>query len=348
MFGKKTFTLRFDQGDSNVRHTVLVAGGAGFIGSNLIRVLLEEGDRVICLDDLSTGRHGNISDLIAHPRFRFILHDIVEPFTLSMPVDQIYNLACPASPPKYQYDPLQTFKTSVIGALNLLELAREKRARILQSSTSEVYGDPDHSPQEESYRGNVATIGPRACYDEGKRAAETLFYEMHQVHGVDVRIARIFNTYGPWMDPSDGRVVSNFVVQALCEDPLTVYGDGTQTRSFCYVSDMVAGLMALMNAPEVLGTISDPVNLGNADEFTMLELAELVLEKTGSRSPLVHKPLPKHDPLQRRPDLTRAQNLLGWRPKVSLSEGLSMTIDYFAGELVASQERRRVEEGGRL
>lgn len=317
--------------------TVLVAGGAGFIGSNLIRRLLDRGDRVICLDNFSTGRFENIAGLVAHPHFRWVQHDIVEPFTIKTPIARIYNLACPASPPKYQADPLQTIKTSVIGAINLLGLAEEKGARILQSSTSEVYGDPDHSPQEESYRGNVNTVGPRACYDEGKRAAETLFFEGHRQAHVDVRIARIFNTYGPRMDPQDGRVISNFIMQALTGVPLTIYGDGRQTRSFCYVSDMLDGLIALMDAPRGLATVHDPVNLGNPGEFNMLELAQMVRDLVGAPVPLSFHPLPQDDPLQRRPDISRARGLLGWAPRVSLHEGLAQTIEYFRAELAETQ-----------
>lgn len=347
MTKRKAFSIRFDpqgeQPSGRSGRTVLVAGGAGFIGSNLIRRLLDQGDRVICVDNLSTGRFENIGTLVTHPRFGWIQHDVIEPFTVAGPIDRIYNLACPASPPKYQADPVHTFKTSVLGAMNLLELAEAKRARILQSSTSEVYGDPDCSPQPESYRGNVNTVGPRSCYDEGKRAAETLFYESHRTKRVDIRIARIFNTYGPRMDPEDGRVVSNFIVQAISGAPLTVYGDGTQTRSFCYVSDMVDALQMLMEAPEATQAIYAPVNLGNPGEFTMLELAQMVLELTGARGPLVHLPLPKDDPLQRRPDITRAHNLLGWAPKVALREGLLPTIAYFRQELLAQQ---RISAGG--
>jgi len=342
MTTRKTFAIAFEatgvSPDGFEPRSVLVAGGAGFIGSNLIRRLLERGDRVICLDDLSTGRFENVAELIAHPRFRWVQHDIIEPFTINGPIARIYNLACPASPPKYQADPLHTFQSSVLGALNLLELAEKKGARILQSSTSEVYGDPDRSPQDESYHGNVNTFGPRACYDEGKRAAETLFYGSHQ-RGVDIRVARIFNTYGPKMDPDDGRVVSNFIVQALSGAPLTVYGTGMQTRSFCYVSDMVDALTALMEAPEVTQAIHAPVNLGNPGEFTMIELAEIVQELTGTATPLVHLPLPKDDPLQRRPDIGRARNLLGWEPKVALRDGLKPTIAYFRDELRALQRQ---------
>lgn len=320
--------------------TVLIAGGAGFIGSNLSRRLIARGDRVICLDNLETGRSENIASLLAHPRFSFILHDVVTPFRLNGTINQIYNLACPASPPKYQKDPIHTFKTCILGGLNLLELAREKNARILQSSTSEVYGDPDCLLQSEEYRGRVNTVGPRSCYDEGKRAAETLFYETNRQQGVDVRIARIFNTYGPRMDPGDGRVVSNFVVQALSGVPITIYGEGQQTRSFCYIDDLLDGLMALMEADVNLSTVNDPVNIGNPGEFTMRELAQLVLEMTASKSSLTYCDLPADDPRQRRPDISRAGRLLDWAPKVSLIEGLVPTIAYFRGELTKMQGAR--------
>ncbi|SFJ22297.1 UDP-glucuronic acid decarboxylase family protein [Celeribacter neptunius] len=335
-------TTRFDFGFKDKigwvpsRDHVLVAGGAGFLGSNLCRRLLEGGAYVTCLDNLETGRMSNIERLLRHPRFMFMQHDIVKPIRISQPVTQIYNLACPASPPKYQIDPIKTFATNVEGAMNLLNLARDKGARILQSSTSEVYGDPDRPEQREDYRGNVNTVGPRSCYDEGKRAAETLFYEYNHQYGVDVRIARIFNTYGPNMDPDDGRVVSNFVVQALSGKPLTIYGDGLQTRSFCYMSDMIDGLMALMNTedvPEGQAPITMPVNLGNPGEFTMLELAELVRDITGTHLPLTFRPLPKDDPLQRRPDISRAKAVLGWEPKMPLRQGLLPTISYFRREL---------------
>nr|WP_319247040.1 UDP-glucuronic acid decarboxylase family protein [uncultured Celeribacter sp.] len=332
------FTPKFDRVHSVRGRTIVVAGGAGFIGSNLCRRLINQGDRVICTDNLDTGRRKNLAALEGHGHFRFIEHDIVTPFQIAGPVAQIYNLACPASPPKYQRDPIHTFQTCIAGSMNLLELARAKGARILQSSTSEVYGDPNCPLQAESYRGRVNTVGPRACYDEGKRAAETLFYEMHARHGVDVRIARIFNTYGPAMDPEDGRVVSNFLVQALKGEPLTIYGDGQQTRSFCYIGDLLNGLIALMEADPELVSINDPVNLGNPGEFTMLELAELVLRSVGSRSPIVHLPLPQDDPQQRCPDITRAGTLLGWRPEVALQQGLLPTAVYFRREL---EEARR-------
>ncbi|NKX45655.1 UDP-glucuronic acid decarboxylase family protein [Roseicyclus persicicus] len=311
--------------------TVLIAGGAGFLGSHLCRQHIDLGARVLCVDNLSTGRMANIALLLDHPSFRFLRHDIVTPFDPGEPVHFIFNMASPASPPKYQIDPIATFETNVIGSENLLKLAERTGARILQASTSEVYGEPEVTPQAEGYRGNVQTMGPRACYDEGKRAAETLFYEFHARRGVDIRVARIFNTYGPNMDPDDGRVVSNFIVQALSGEDLTIYGDGSQTRSFCYVDDLVAGLMTLMYHDE--GDIDRPVNLGNPGEFTVRELAEMVLKVTGSRSGLVSRDLPADDPTQRRPDIDRARKLLGWVPKVPLREGLALTAPYFAAEL---------------
>ena len=338
-FFKPGFSSAF--GRDTAKRTIIIAGGAGFIGSNLCKRLIDAGERVICIDNLSTGRSENIAGLIAHPNFAFYLHDIVKPFGISGPVDQIYNLACPASPPKYQSDPIHTFKTSIIGAVNLLRIAELKRARILQSSTSEVYGDPEISPQAENYRGQVNTVGPRACYDEGKRATETLFYEMHRQRHIDVRIARIFNTYGPRMDPDDGRVVSNFIVQALLDQALTVYGDGSQTRSFCYIEDMLDGLMALMEADSDLPTVSDPVNLGNPGEFNMLELAQMVREMTDARSDIVFHPLPRDDPHQRRPDIGRAKRLLGWEPHVPLRLGLMATIPYFREQIEQGQTLRR-------
>jgi UDP-glucuronate decarboxylase len=307
---------------------ILVAGGAGFVGSHLCDALIDRGHRVICLDNLQTGRLANIAHLIAHPRFAFRNHDITLPLAIDGPLNEIYNLACAASPPRYQMNPIHTFKTCVYGSMNLLELAAAKDARILQSSTSEVYGDPEISPQPETYRGAVNTVGPRACYDEGKRAGETLFWEFGQHQGVQTRIARIFNTYGPRMHPEDGRVVSNFIVQALRGDDITVYGDGTQTRSFCYVDDLVDGLIRLMASDEMM-----PVNLGNPGEFTMLELAQMVLDRVGSASALVRRPLPQDDPRQRKPDIRRAQHLLGWAPTVPLEHGLALTIAHFAAEL---------------
>jgi len=313
--------------------TILVAGGAGFVGSHLCEGLIGLGHRVICLDNLMTGRLANLEGLLGHPALTFIEADIIRPVSIDGPVDEIYNLACPASPPQYQRDPLHTFKTCVMGAMNLLDLARQKGACILQASTSEVYGDPEVSPQPESYRGAVNTCGPRACYDEGKRAAETLFWEYGTHQGVQTRIARIFNTYGPRMCPEDGRVVSNFVVQALTGQDITIYGTGTQTRSFCYVSDLVEGLLRLMASD-----VCDPVNLGNPGEFTVRELADLVIVMTGSESRLIHLPLPVDDPRQRKPDLARAEAYLGWSPKVSLANGLAKTIPTFALEL---QDRER-------
>lgn len=309
---------------------VLVAGGAGFLGSALCARLIASGQSVICVDNLLTGSAENVAGLSGHPRFRFVRHDIIAPMTISGPVDEIYNLACPASPPRYQANPIHTFRTSVEGSLNLLALAERKGARILLSSTSEVYGDPEHSPQAESYRGCVNTVGPRACYDEGKRAAETLFWEYGAHRGLETRIARIFNTYGPQMNPEDGRVVSNFIVQALRGEALTVYGDGAQTRSFCYVDDLVEGLIRLMDSEEKM-----PVNLGNPGEFTMLELAELVRAKVGSRTPITFRPLPQDDPRQRRPDITRARRILGWAPTVPLDRGLDWTIAWFAQRIAA-------------
>jgi len=303
--------------------------------------LISEGDRVICVDNLETGRQENIAGLLEHPNFAFFLHDIIDPFSIEGPVDRIYNLACPGSPPKYQRDPLHTFKTSVIGGINLLELAEEKGARILQSSTSEVYGDPDVSPQSETYRGLVNTVGPRSCYDEGKRGAETLFHEMHEREGVDTRIARIFNTYGPKMDPEDGRVISNFIVQAFTGQNLTIYGDGHQTRSFCFIDDMLDGWIALMETENSFGKIDDPVNLGNPGEFTIAELADIVLELTGTDVGISYHDLPQDDPRRRCPDISRAGRLLGWAPKIPLREGLGPTIEYFREELKRKQRLNR-------
>ncbi|WP_136645062.1 UDP-glucuronic acid decarboxylase family protein [Tabrizicola sp. YIM 78059] len=309
---------------------VVIAGGAGFVGSALCARLISSGQSVICVDNLVTGSADNIAALAKHPRFRFIRQDIISPLAISGPVDEIYNLACPASPPRYQANPIHTFRTSIEGSLNLLTLAERKGARILLASTSEIYGDPEISPQPESYRGCVNTVGPRACYDEGKRAAETLFWEYGAHRGLETRIARIFNTYGPQMDPEDGRVVSNFIVQSLRGQPLTVYGDGSQTRSFCYVDDLVEGLIRLMASDEKM-----PVNLGNPGEFTMLQLAELVQSKTGRRTPITFQPLPQDDPRQRRPDITRARDVLGWAPTVPLDRGLDKTIAWFAQRIGA-------------
>ncbi|MBO6015720.1 MAG: SDR family oxidoreductase [Lachnospiraceae bacterium] len=303
---------------------VLVTGGAGFLGSHLCERLLAEGNDVICVDNLFTGSKDNIRHLLTNPYFEFIRHDIIQPIFVEC--DQIYNLACPASPVQYQRDPIYTTKTSIYGAFNTLGLAKRTGARILQSSTSEVYGDPENSPQVESYRGSVNTIGPRSCYDEGKRVAETLFFDYHRQHKVDIKVMRIFNTYGPRMDVGDGRVVSNFIVQALKGEDITIYGDGSQTRSFCYVDDLIGGMIALMNSPE---DFTGPVNIGNPGEFTIKELAEIIIRKTNSRSKIVYEPLPVDDPRQRRPDITLAKKELGWEPYIQLEEGLSYTIRYF-------------------
>ncbi|MDO4410452.1 MAG: SDR family oxidoreductase [Akkermansia sp.] len=302
---------------------ILVTGGAGFIGSHLCERLLNEGNEVLCLDSFFTGRKKNILHLMDNPHFELIRHDVTQPYYAE--VDHIYNLACPASPPHYQFDPIHTMKTSVFGALNMLGLAKRCKARILQASTSEVYGDPHVHPQPESYWGNVNCIGIRSCYDEGKRSAETLFMDYHRQHGVDTRIIRIFNTYGPRMNPDDGRVVSNFIMQALRGQDITIYGTGDQTRSFQFVDDLIEGMIRMMNQDEFLG----PVNLGNPGEFTMLELAEKVIAKTGSTSKLVFMPLPQDDPTQRKPDITVAGEKLNWAPKIPLDEGLERTIEYF-------------------
>jgi UDP-glucuronate decarboxylase len=303
---------------------VLVTGGAGFLGSQLIDRLLEAGDEVLCVDNLFTGAKANVTHLLAHPRFEFMRHDIC--FPLFVEVDAIYNLACPASPIHYQHDPVQTTKVSVAGSINMLGLAKRLGCRILQASTSEVYGDPVEHPQTESYWGNVNPIGIRSCYDEGKRCAETLFFDYHRQHGLEIKVARIFNTYGPRMHPADGRVVSNFVMQALRGEDLTIYGEGSQTRSFCYVDDLVAGLIKLMDSRDgFLG----PVNIGNPVEFTILQLAELVIEMTGSSSSIVRQPLPADDPTQRRPDISLAKRELDWSPRTELREGLEQTIAFF-------------------
>ncbi|MBL9219003.1 MAG: SDR family oxidoreductase [Opitutaceae bacterium] len=302
---------------------ILITGGAGFLGSHLCDKLLAQGHEIVCLDNLFTGSKANIAHLLGNPHFEFVRHDVIDPFKYE--VDQIYNLACPASPPHYQYNPIKTTKTSVMGAINCLGLAKRVKARVFQASTSEVYGDPSVHPQPESYWGNVNPIGRRSCYDEGKRVAETLFFDYHRENKVDIRIVRIFNTYGPRMHPNDGRVVSNFIVQALKGENITVYGDGTQTRSFCYVDDLLEGFVRLMNQDATVG----PVNIGNPGEFTMLELAEQVLKLTKSKSKIVHKPLPADDPKQRRPDITLAKKYLKWEPKVPLAEGLKKTIAYF-------------------
>jgi UDP-glucuronate decarboxylase len=302
---------------------ILITGGAGFLGSHLCDRLIKDGGEVICLDNFFTGRKQNIEHLIEHPRFELMRHDIIDPFKIE--VDQIYNLACPASPVHYQFNPIKTVKTSVMGAINCLGLAKRVRARIFQASTSEVYGDPQVHPQPESYWGHVNPIGRRSCYDEGKRCAETLFFDYHRENHVDIRVARIFNTYGPRMLADDGRVVSNFVVQALKGEDLTVYGDGMQTRSFCYVDDLIEGFVRFMNQTETVG----PLNLGNPREFTMLQLAELTLQMVGGKSKIIHKPLPADDPKQRKPDIALAQKVLKWEPTVQLAEGLKRTIDYF-------------------
>ena len=322
--------------------TVLITGGVGFLGSALCSFYMERGARVICLDDLSTGRMQNIDQHLESARFTFVKQDVAEPFDPDGEIDLIFNMACPASPPKYQIDPIKTFHTIVAGTENMLQLAERQGARILEASTSEIYGDPEVSPQRESYRGSVNTMGPRSCYDEGKRAAETLFHEYRVENGVDARVARIFNTYGPGMDPEDGRVVSNFLVQALKGEPLTIYGDGTQTRSFCYVDDLIAGLVALMHAE---GDMSEPVNLGNPGEFTVLELARIVLEETGAESSIEMLPLPIDDPKLRRPDISRAKQDLGWEPTVALREGLRLSIPYFASEIAAAASAREVAKG---
>ena len=303
---------------------ILVTGGAGFLGSHLCDRLLAEGHGGLCVDNYFTGNRNNITHLLDNKNFEAMRHDIT--FPLFVEVDQIYNLACPASPIHYQYDPVQTTKTSVHGAINMLGLAKRLNARILQASTSEVYGNPFVHPQTEDYWGNVNPIGPRACYDEGKRCAETLFFDYHRQYRLPIRVVRIFNTYGPRMHPNDGRVVSNFIVQALTSQPITIYGDGSQTRSFCYVDDLVEGFLRFMTLE---GEEPGPVNLGNPGEFTMLDLAEMVLRLTGSSSSIIHKPLPTDDPLQRRPDITKAKTLLNWEPKVPLEEGLGRTIAYF-------------------
>ena len=306
------------------KQTILVTGGGGFIGSHLCELLLSRGNDVICLDNFFTGSKNSIRHLLANPSFELIRHDVTIPIELE--VDAIYNLACPASPIHYQLDPVQTIRTSVLGAMNMLDLARRLRIPILQSSTSEVYGDPKEHPQLESYWGNVNPIGVRSCYDEGKRCAETLFFDYHRQYNFPIKVVRIFNTYGPRMLPNDGRVVSNFIVQALKGEPLTIYGDGSQTRSFCCVTDLVAGLEAMMQTPP---SFTGPVNLGNPGEFTVRELAEAIIRITGSKSEIIYKPLPQDDPSRRRPDITLAQKMLGWSPKVPLEEGLRLTIDYF-------------------
>ncbi|TVR84321.1 MAG: SDR family oxidoreductase [Rhodospirillales bacterium] len=308
-------------------HRVLVTGGAGFIGSHLCERLLEQGHEVLCVDNFYTGRRTNVARLFSSPNFELMRHDIT--FPLYVEVDRIFNLACPASPIHYQFDPVQTTKTSVHGAINVLGLAKRVKARVLQASTSEVYGDPSVHPQTEDYNGNVNPIGPRACYDEGKRCAETLFFDYHRQHGLSIRVTRIFNTYGPRMLANDGRVVSNFIISALRGEPLTLYGSGTQTRSFCYVDDLVDGLIRLMDAPD---DVTGPINLGNPHEITVTELAETVVRLTGSSSTFATHPLPADDPKQRQPDISLARETLGWAPKMPLEAGLRATIEYFRQE----------------
>jgi UDP-glucuronate decarboxylase len=316
-----------DQGSSRMaltRKRIMVTGGAGFLGSHLCERLLREGHDVLCVDNYFTGRKDNIVSLLAHPHFEIMRHDVT--FPLYVEVDEIFNLACPASPVHYQFDPVQTTKTSVIGAINMLGLAKRVGAKILQASTSEVYGDPTVHPQTEDYRGNVNPLGPRACYDEGKRCAETLFFDYHRQHRVNIKVVRIFNTYGPRMHPNDGRVVSNFIMQALRGEDITLYGDGMQTRAFCYVDDLIDGFLRMMaTGPEVIG----PINIGNPHEIPVRALAERVIALTRSHSRIVHRPLPQDDPLQRCPDITRARSVLGWAPTVDLETGLGRTVDYF-------------------
>jgi UDP-glucuronate decarboxylase len=333
------------------RGRALVAGGAGFLGSHLCERLLCEGYEVIALDNFHTGKKYNLAGIGRDAFFTCIKHDVIDSLPADLAVDEIYNLACPASPPHYQTDPIRTFKTSVLGSINLLELARRHNAKIFQASTSEIYGDPLVHPQPEGYFGNVNTHGPRSCYDEGKRAAETLFFDYSRTYGIDIRVARIFNTYGPRMQPDDGRVVSNFIVQALRGDDITVYGSGAQTRSFCFVDDLINGFIRLMNAP---AAPQHPVNLGNPVEFTIMELAEAVVDYTNSRSRIVHQPLPVDDPRQRKPDISFARQHLGWEPKVALNEGLARTTAYFDALLGGRQfvgtrnVRRAVREAATL
>jgi UDP-glucuronate decarboxylase len=308
----------------HLKKRIIITGGCGFLGSHLCDILLQQGHEVLCVDNCFTGTKRHIGHLMDHPNFEFMRHDIT--FPLYVEADQIYNMACPASPIHYQFDPVQTTKTSVHGAINMLGLAKRIRATILQASTSEVYGDPELHPQPETYWGRVNPIGPRACYDEGKRCAETLFFDYHRQHGLKIKVARIFNTYGPRMHPNDGRVVSNFIVQALENREITIYGSGQQTRSFCYVDDLVDGLVRLMNSDE---SLTGPINLGNPREFTILELAQKVIDLTGSSSKIVQKALPQDDPKQRKPDISQASNKLGWKPAIELEEGLKKTVAYF-------------------
>ncbi|HZT24280.1 MAG TPA: UDP-glucuronic acid decarboxylase family protein [Pseudolabrys sp.] len=317
-----------------VKLNIVVTGGAGFIGSHLCDRLVQSGHRVICIDNLFTGSFNNVRPLINHPAFQFIEHDVREPINIAGPVDRIYNLACPASPRHYQRDPMGTLRTCVMGASNVLELARQKGAKALQASTSEVYGDPEIHPQPEHYLGHVNPIGPRACYDEGKRAAETLFFDYHRSFGIPIKVARIFNTYGPRMLENDGRIISNFIVQALRDEPLTVYGDGSQTRSFCYIQDLLEGLQLLMESPE---SITGPINLGNPEEQPVKEIARIIIARTGSHSGIALHPLPQDDPKRRRPVIARAQDALGWRPRVALEDGLRATIDYFSMKIFSDE-----------
>jgi len=315
------------------RKRVLVTGGAGFLGSHLCEKLIERGNDVLCVDNFFTGRRDNVVHLIGNPSFEVMRHDVT--FPLYVEVDEIYNLACPASPIHYQFDPVQTTKTSVVGAINMLGLAKRTKAKVFQASTSEVYGDPTVHPQSEEYRGNVNPLGPRACYDEGKRCAETLFLDYYRQHAVRIKIARIFNTYGPRMHPQDGRVVSNFIVQALRNEPITLYGDGSQTRAFCFVSDLIEGFVRLMATGD---DVTGPINLGNPHEISVRELAERVIRLTNSSAPIVHRPLPQDDPTQRCPDISKARDLLGWQPSVPLENGLKSTIAYF--DRMLSQQNR--------
>ena len=305
---------------------ILVTGGAGFIGSHLCERLLKEGNEVICLDNFSTGSKDNIIHLVNNPKFKIIKHDIENPLLIE--VDEIYNLASPASPVHYQKDPIKTIKTNVLGAINILDIAKKNNAKVLQASTSEVYGDPEIHPQVEEYRGNVNPIGPRACYDEGKRCAETLFFDYYRKYKVDIRVVRIFNTYGPKMAINDGRVISNFIIQALKNENITIYGDGKQTRSFCYIDDLIEGLIKMMNSNQI-----GPINLGSPNEFTILELAQKIIKSINSKSKIIFKPLPKDDPKQRKPDITKAKKYLNWEPNISLEEGLTHTIKYFKGKI---------------
>lgn len=324
--------------DSPISKRILVTGGAGFLGSHLCDRLIKQGHEVLCIDNFFTGRRANVANLLASPNFELMRHDVT--FPLYVEVDEIYNLACPASPVHYQFDPVQTTKTSVHGAINMLGLAKRTHAKLLQASTSEIYGDPGVHPQTEQYWGNVNPIGPRSCYDEGKRCAETLCFDYNRQHKVRTKVVRIFNTYGPRMHPKDGRVVSNFIFQALRGAPITIYGDGSQTRSFCYVDDLIDGLLRMMDGPD---HATGPINLGNPGEFTILELAEKVLALTGSSSRILYAPLPENDPAQRRPEISRAVALLGWKPMIQIDEGLRLTIDYFEALLSHADSLQRLE-----